>query len=48
MIRLAPPLADEANRREFVTRWYWPPEMIAALLEGVAKAHGVPGAPNAP
>jgi TolB-like protein len=40
MLALAPPFADEANLREFVTRWYWPPELIDGLLEGVARARG--------
>jgi TolB-like protein/Tfp pilus assembly protein PilF len=40
MLRLAPPFADEANLREFVTRWYWPPDLIEDLLEGVARARG--------
>lgn len=38
MIRLAPFLEDEANLREFVTRWYWPEEMIEALVTGVRNA----------
>ena len=38
MVRLAPFLADEANLREFVTRWYWPEEMIETLVSGVANA----------
>lgn len=38
MARLAPFLADDDNLREFVTRWYWPEEMIERLLEGVRLA----------
>jgi hypothetical protein len=34
MTRLAPFLADEANLREFVTRWYWEAEIIEPLLDG--------------
>ena len=38
MIRLAPFLADPVNLREFVVRWYWPPDVIEALLDGVSIA----------
>jgi len=40
MLQLSPALADEANLREFVTRWYWPPDLIEGLLEGVVRARG--------
>ena len=42
MIRIAPFVADEANLREFVTRWYWEPAMIESMLEGVAKSRSFP------
>jgi eukaryotic-like serine/threonine-protein kinase len=38
MTQIAPFLADETALREFVTRWYWEPQMIESLLEGVAKS----------
>jgi TolB-like protein/cytochrome c-type biogenesis protein CcmH/NrfG len=38
MVRLAPPLAETAKLREFVTLWYWQPGMIESLLAGVAAA----------
>ncbi len=38
MVAVAPPLADEANLRELVTRWYWNEDLIERLLEGVARA----------
>ena len=44
MMALAPALADDAYLREFVTRWYWEPDVIEALLEGVRRARG--GAPS--
>ena len=44
MVRLAPPFADDAILREFVTRWYWPPEQIESLIEGVHQARD--GAPR--
>ncbi|MEW6321296.1 MAG: protein kinase [Acidobacteriota bacterium] len=40
MVALAPPLAEDGHLREFVTRWYWPEDLIERLLEGVARARG--------
>ena len=48
MLRLSPAFADAANLREFVTRWYWPPELIESLLDGVARAQGSPGVATRP
>ncbi len=38
MLRMQPAFADEANLREFITRWYWPEEMIESLIEGVRRS----------
>lgn len=43
LIGLAPGFEDDANVRDFVTRWYWSPELIESLLEGVARARGATG-----
>ncbi len=40
MLSMQPAFADEANLREFITRWYWPEEMIESLLEGVRRVAG--------
>ncbi len=47
MTRLAPFLADPANLREFVVRWYWPPDLIEALLDGVLIARSRDVMPSA-
>ena len=38
MVRIQPAVADQAVLREFITRWYWPEELIEALLEGVRRS----------
>ncbi|MCC7181092.1 MAG: protein kinase [Acidobacteria bacterium] len=43
MVALAPSFADEASLREFVTRWYWPTDLIECLLDGVARALSAEG-----
>jgi len=37
MYALKPDLADEQLRREYLTRWYWPPELLESLLAGFQK-----------
>src|SRR5262249_54842240 len=43
----APPLDDEQNLREMVTRWYWEEEMIESLLEGVRRSKSTTPAADA-
>ena len=38
LARIAPLLADPANLREFVTRWYWPADLIESLLDGAERS----------
>ncbi|HEX8028174.1 MAG TPA: hypothetical protein VF491_06930, partial [Vicinamibacterales bacterium] len=38
MVRLAPFLEHQDNVREFVTRWYWPEDLIESLLDGVRQS----------
>jgi TolB-like protein/Tfp pilus assembly protein PilF len=38
MARIQPAVADQAHLREFITRWYWPEEMIESLLDGVRRS----------
>jgi adenylate cyclase len=42
LIAVAPPLADAANLRELVTRWYWNEDVIERLLDGVGRAKAMP------
>src|SRR6185436_885414 len=46
MAALAPPLGNEAALREFVSRWYWDPDLIELLLDGVRRAKA--SAPDGP
>jgi TolB-like protein/Tfp pilus assembly protein PilF len=45
MVRIAPFLGEADNLREFVTRWYWPEDLIESLLEGVQRSQSVTHAP---
>jgi hypothetical protein len=38
MCALKPDLADEARRREYLSRWYWDPAMLESLLDGLRRA----------
>ena len=38
MVRLAPFMNDPDYRREFVTRWYWPEDLIESLLDGAERS----------
>jgi TolB-like protein/Tfp pilus assembly protein PilF len=38
MIEITPALSDPQTLREYTARWFWKPEMLEALLEGVYKA----------
>jgi TolB-like protein/cytochrome c-type biogenesis protein CcmH/NrfG len=44
---VAPPLRDEHNLREMITRWYWEEEMIESLLEGLRRSMSAPAAADA-
>jgi TolB-like protein/Tfp pilus assembly protein PilF len=44
---LAPPLADDANLREFLTRWYWDAGVVESFLEGVRRSRGSTATPPA-
>jgi TolB-like protein/tetratricopeptide (TPR) repeat protein len=44
---VAPPLADDQNLREMVTRWYWFEEVIESLLEGVRRSKNAASEPEA-
>jgi TolB-like protein/Tfp pilus assembly protein PilF len=38
MEALAPPLADEKNLRELLTRWYWDDSVVEGVIEGVRRS----------
>jgi TolB-like protein/Flp pilus assembly protein TadD len=47
MVKIAPQLREDGQLREFVTRRYWPEDLIESLLEGVQRSQSfAQGAPE--